>query len=49
MGIYVFILITFHILVVGIELGQSNKDGVIKATLSFMLYLPVFGRVLGWW
>lgn len=49
MKIYVFIIILFHILVYGVALGRGKGDDMINTALSLGLYLPILGRILGWW
>lgn len=48
MNIYVIVLLTLHILLIGKSLGENNRKDIFEHIIALLIYLPVFGRILGW-
>lgn len=49
MEVYVYILITIHILLFGQAIGAQDKKAFSVAFWSSIVMAPIFGRILGWW
>jgi len=49
MKIYVLIIIVFQLLHLGITIGSGKQDDTVKTILTICIFLPIFGRILGWW
>lgn len=49
MIIYTVILILLTFLAIGIAFGEENENNFINNILSLFLYLPIYGRIFGWW
>lgn len=44
---YVFTLIALHLMIIGNSLDKSSREQ-FESLFAFLLYLPLFGRILGW-
>lgn len=49
MVIYAGVLFAIQLLALGMALGKDDGRMVGRTLLSISLYLPVFGRIFGWW
>lgn len=49
MSIYAAILITLTVVGGMYNLASGNPDRVTPATIGLIIYLPIFGRIFGWW
>lgn len=49
MTYYAYLLIVLHVLMFGFHTGKERTEEVGRIVISFALYLPIIGRVIGWW
>lgn len=49
MEIYVITLMVLYGFVVLVELVNNEGRAALSSVLTIMVYLPLFGRILGWW
>jgi len=49
MIIYTWIVFVLNIFAIGISVREKDNNAFVKTILSTCLYLPLFGRILGWW
>lgn len=46
---YGYILLVVHILILGGSLQSNSGKELFTSTASFLVYLPLIGRAIGWW
>jgi hypothetical protein len=49
MNYYVYGLIALHFIVIGIQVGKEDHKELMASSFALAVYLPLFGRILGWW
>lgn len=49
MIIYTIILMALGISSIAFRAGEGNDKMVAIAAIDFIIMLPIFGRILGWW
>ena len=47
MIIYTIVLMVIYLIVIGYGIGSDGSPGAV--IISFLVMLPFFGRILGWW
>lgn len=46
---YCIIISTILILSAGFNMGRNNGEGALTSLTTLLIYLPIFGRIFGWW
>lgn len=49
MIIYTAFLFCIFILSFGINVGKKDSSEILTVIASFLLFLPLMGRIFGWW